>query len=122
MCPSSSDTANLDSLSLADELSRVADTIKWSKPLRMGEFEKIAEMATGTGYFALGNLLETSATERVSKSRSSIPKETQKTEVPPKTNLRIYIQKETSSRFELCFDALYRKAQVATLFVGKHTW
>ena len=48
--PLSPDTPNLDPFSLANKLSRIADTIKWSRPLEKREFEKIAELATATAY------------------------------------------------------------------------
>ena len=64
MLPSASDTANLDLFSLADELSRVADAVKWPRLTEMEQVEKIAEVATAAGECALDGLLDTSATER----------------------------------------------------------
>ena len=46
--------------SLADELSRVADTIKWPRAPEMGKVEKMAELAAAAGCCFLGDLLDTS--------------------------------------------------------------
>ena len=46
--PPSPDEPNLDSFSLADEVSRAADSLKWSRLPEMREFEKIAEVSAST--------------------------------------------------------------------------
>ena len=49
---------------MADELSRVSDKWKWSKPPETEEIEKLAELAALAGYYALEDLLDTLAAER----------------------------------------------------------
>ena len=61
---SSSDALRSDVFSLADELSRVADTIKWPRAPEMGEVEKMAELATAADCYSLGDLLDISVAER----------------------------------------------------------
>ena len=60
----SSTLGRSESLSLADGMSRVSAKLKWSKPAEMNEFDKAAEIAAGTGYRALEDLLDTSKAER----------------------------------------------------------
>ena len=56
MGPSSSDTPNLDSFSLADELAEVADSTKWAGLPGVNDPGKIAEMANAIGYFSVEDL------------------------------------------------------------------
>ena len=64
MLPSSPDGPNLDSFSLADGLTAVADSVQWAKLPDMRGIEKTAELAIANGYYSEGDLLDASSAER----------------------------------------------------------
>ena len=57
MLPSSSDTPNLGSFSLADELARAADSIRWARVPDVNDLGKIAELANAVGHYPAEDLL-----------------------------------------------------------------
>ena len=61
---SSSEPLRSDTLSLSDELSRSADTIKWSRGPEMRNLGEMFEIATVADYYCLEDPTGTSASER----------------------------------------------------------
>ena len=64
MLPLYSNTSHLGALTFADELSRVANALKWLTSVEIGEIRKMAKVATATDYSSLGGVLDISAVER----------------------------------------------------------
>ena len=53
-----------EAFSPANELSRVADKIEWSRPPEMSDFERTAELEATVAYYSSGGLVDTEAAER----------------------------------------------------------
>ena len=53
-----------DTLSLSDELSRSANTIKWPLAPEIGDLEKMTGISTIADFYCLEDLMDTSASER----------------------------------------------------------
>ena len=64
MLSSSSDTPDLNSFSMADELAKVADSTKWARLPDMNDPGRIAELANAIGCSSVGDLLRATAAER----------------------------------------------------------
>ena len=64
MLPPSSDTPDLNSFSMADELAKVADSTKWARLSDMNDLGKIAELANAIGCSSVEDLLCATAAER----------------------------------------------------------
>ena len=57
------------SLFLADELSSAAELIKWPRMPELREFEQMADLIIAPGYYGMGELMDTSTSERDQPTR-----------------------------------------------------